>query len=82
MSAAPDTPARPARASRTRLPRLWRSEGAAAALLVWVAVALALAVLDPYWVSVVAMMLVWCYLSTAWNLIGGYVANMMAVPYR
>ena len=55
---------------------LLRSEGAVAALLVWVVVAITLAFLNAYWVSVVVMMLVWCYLCTAWNLIGGYVGQV------
>lgn len=55
---------------------LLRSEGGVAIALVWAAVALVLGALDAYWVSVAIMMLMWCYLCTAWNLIGGVVGQV------
>jgi branched-chain amino acid transport system permease protein len=76
MSGTSETTARPGRATAGALASMLCSEGTVAILLVWGTTAIALTVLNPYWVSVTVMMLVWCYLCTAWNLIGGYVGQI------
>ena len=76
MSGKPDTAVRLGRSPAGAIAGVLRSEGAVAILVIWVAVVIALTVLNAYWVSVAVMMLVWCYLCTAWNLIGGYVGQV------
>ncbi|MBC7139532.1 MAG: branched-chain amino acid ABC transporter ATP-binding protein/permease [Defluviimonas sp.] len=76
MKSTSEIAARPEHAPAGAIAAVLRSEGAVAALLVWVVVAIALTMLNGYWVSVAVMMLVWCYLCTAWNLIGGYVGQI------
>ena len=76
MSGKPDTAVRLGRSPAGAIAGVLRSEGAVAILVIWVAVVIALTVLNAYWVSVAVMLLVWCYLCTAWNLIGGYVGQV------
>ena len=76
MKATSHTAARTRPAAPGAIAGLLRSEGAVAVLLIWVVVAISLTMMNSYWVSVAVMMLVWCYLCTAWNLIGGYVGQI------